>query len=36
VKAIRVHLEQQDEVMLDILRRIEAQHDFIMSKLGES
>ena len=35
VKAIMVHLEQQDEVMLDILRRIESQHAVIMSKLGE-
>lgn len=31
VKAIMVHLEQQDEVMLDMLRRIEAQHEVIMS-----
>jgi uncharacterized membrane protein len=35
VKAIMVHLEQQDEVMLDILRRIESQHAVIMSTLGE-
>ena len=34
VKAIMVHLEQQDEVMLDILRRIEAQHVVIMAKLA--
>jgi uncharacterized membrane protein len=35
VKAIMAHLEQQDEVMIDILRRIEAQHVLIMGKLGE-
>jgi uncharacterized membrane protein len=33
VKSIMAHLEQQDEVMIDILRRIEAQHQVIMSKL---
>jgi uncharacterized membrane protein len=33
VKSIMAHLEQQDEVMIDILRRIEAQHHVIMSKL---
>src|SRR5258707_15304301 len=34
LKSIMNHLEQQDEVMLDILRRIEGQHQVIMSKLG--
>src|SRR3981189_1082999 len=34
VKSIMAHLEQQDEVMIDILRRIEAQHDVIMGRLG--
>jgi uncharacterized membrane protein len=33
VKSIMAHLEQQDEVMIDILRRIEAQHNVIMEKL---
>ena len=33
VKSIMTHLEQQDEVMIDILRRIESQHHVIMSKL---
>ena len=36
VKAIMAHLEQQDEVMLDILRRLESQHAVIMSKLREA
>jgi uncharacterized membrane protein len=30
VKAIMRHLEQQDEVMIDILRRLEAQHAVII------
>ena len=30
VKSIMAHLEQQDEVMIDILRRIEQQHQVIM------
>jgi len=34
LKSIMTHLEQQDEVMLDILRRIEGQHQVIMGKLG--
>jgi uncharacterized membrane protein len=34
VKSIMAHLEQQDEVMIDILRRIEAQHQVIMSRLA--
>ncbi len=33
VKSIMAHLEQQDEVMIDILRRIESQHHVIMNKL---
>jgi uncharacterized membrane protein len=33
VKSIMAHLEQQDEVMIDILRRIESQHHVIMQKL---
>ncbi|MDO8432907.1 MAG: DUF1003 domain-containing protein [Candidatus Binatus sp.] len=33
VKSIMAHLEQQDEVMIDILRRIEAQHQTIMGRL---
>jgi uncharacterized membrane protein len=33
VKSIMTHLEQQDEVMIDILRRIESQHQAIMGKL---
>jgi uncharacterized membrane protein len=33
VKSIMKHLEQQDDVMLDILRRLETQHDAIMTKL---
>ena len=36
VKALMAHLEQQDEVMLDLLRRIDLQHGVIMSKLGET
>ena len=36
VKALMVHLEQQDELMLDLLRRIDLQHAVIMSKLGEA
>jgi uncharacterized membrane protein len=34
LKAIMTHLEQQDEVMLDILRRMEGQHQVIMGKFG--
>jgi uncharacterized membrane protein len=30
VKAIMNHLEQQDEVMIDILRRLEAQHSALL------
>jgi uncharacterized membrane protein len=34
LKSIMNHLEQQDEVMLDILRRMEGQHQVIMGKLN--
>jgi uncharacterized membrane protein len=34
LKSIMNHLEQQDEVMLDILRRMEGQHQVIMGKIG--
>ncbi len=34
LKAIMSHLEQQDEVMLDILRRMEGQHQVILGKFG--
>ena len=34
LKSIMNHLEQQDEVMLDVLRRMEGQHQVIMTKLG--
>ena len=33
LKSIMNHLEQQDEVMLDVLRRMEGQHQVIMGKL---
>ena len=36
LKAIMSHLEQQDEVMIDILRRMEGQHQVIMATLGAS
>ncbi len=36
LKSIMCHLEQQDEVMLDILRRMEGQHQVIMGKLGRT
>jgi len=32
VKSIMQHLEQQDEVMIDILRRLEAQHDALLAR----
>ena len=35
LKSIMSHLEQQDEVMLDILRRMEGQHQVIMGKFGQ-
>jgi hypothetical protein len=28
------HLEQQDELMLDILRRLEDQHNVVLGRLG--
>jgi len=31
VKSIMQHLEQQDEVMIDILRRLEAQHEALLA-----
>ena len=31
VKSIMLHLEQQDEVMIDILRRLEAQHEVLLA-----
>ena len=34
LKAIMRHLEQQDEVMLDVLRKMEGQHQVIMGKLN--
>src|SRR5271169_4250746 len=34
LKSIMSHLEQQDEVMLDVLRRMEGQHQVIMGKLA--
>ena len=34
LKSIMSHLEQQDEVMLDMLRRMEGQHQVIMGKLS--
>jgi uncharacterized membrane protein len=34
LKSIMSHLEQQDEVMLDVLRRMEGQHQVIMTRLA--
>ena len=34
LKSIMSHLEQQDEVMLDMLRRMEGQHQVLLGKLG--
>src|SRR5271169_5052981 len=34
VKAIMHHLEQQDEVMIDILRKLEEQHEVLLSRIG--
>jgi uncharacterized membrane protein len=34
LKSIMSHLEQQDEVMLDVLRRMEGQHQVILGKFG--
>jgi uncharacterized membrane protein len=33
VKAIMLHLEQQDEVMIDLLRKVEEQHQVILAEL---
>jgi len=32
VKAIMRHLEQQDEAMIDILRKLEDQHEVLMAR----
>ena len=34
LKAVMHHLEQQDELMLDILRHLEDQHQVVLSRLG--
>ncbi len=34
LKAVMLHLEQQDELMLDILRRLEDQHHVVLGRLG--
>lgn len=34
LKEVMHHLEQQDEIMLDILRRLEDQHQVVLGKLG--
>jgi uncharacterized membrane protein len=34
LKAVMQHLEQQDELMLDILRRLEDQHNVVLSRLA--
>ncbi len=34
LKAVMHHLEQQDELMLDILRRLEDQHHVVLNRLG--
>ncbi len=34
LKAVMDHLEQQDELMLDILRRLEDQHRAVLTQLG--
>jgi uncharacterized membrane protein len=36
LKAVMHHLEQQDELMLDILRRLEDQHNVVLGRLGVS
>jgi uncharacterized membrane protein len=33
LKSVMHHLEQQDELMLDILRRLEAQHNVVLTRL---
>jgi uncharacterized membrane protein len=34
VKSIMRHLEQQDEIMIDILRRLEAQHRVLLDRMA--
>jgi uncharacterized membrane protein len=34
LKSVMLHLEQQDEMMLDLLRRLEDQHKIVLSRLG--
>ena len=34
LKAVMQHLEEQDEMMLDMLRRLEDQHKVVLSRLG--
>jgi uncharacterized membrane protein len=34
LKAVMQHLEQQDEMMIDMLRRLEDQHKIVLSRLG--
>ena len=34
LKAVMHHLEQQDELMLDMLRRLEEQHKVVLGRLG--
>jgi len=34
LKAVMHHLEQQDEMMLDILRRLEDQHQTLLGRIG--
>jgi uncharacterized membrane protein len=34
LKAVMHHLEQQDDLMLDMLRRLEEQHRVVLSRLG--
>jgi uncharacterized membrane protein len=34
LKEVMHHLEQQDELMLDILRRLEDQHQVLLSRIG--
>jgi len=35
LKEVMHHLEQQDELMLDILRRLEDQHEVLLTRLGD-
>jgi len=34
LKSVMHHLEQQDDLMLDMLRRLEEQHEVVLSRLG--